>query len=148
VLPALLDLGVSLIVLGVFMAAYGVEPTAALTLLPLWIMSAVALAFAVGTLLAALNLQYRDVRYALPSLLQLWLFASPIVYPSSLFHGAWRYLYSLNPVVAVVDGFRWSIVGGPAPGVSALVSVGAWALLVGVGLFYFGRTERQFADRI
>ncbi len=148
VLPGLVDLAVSLLILAVFMAAYAVAPTAALILLPLWVLAAVAVAVAVGVLLSALNVQYRDVRYALPFLLQLWLFASPVVYPSSLFDGVWRYVYSINPAVAVIDGFRWSLAGGPAPGAAALVSLAAWIAIVGVALFYFGRVERRFADRI
>jgi lipopolysaccharide transport system permease protein len=148
VLPGLVDLAVSLLVLAVFMAAYTVAPTAALILLPIWVIAAVSVAAAVGVVLSALNVEYRDVRYALPFLLQLWLFASPVVYPSSLFHGVWQYVYSVNPAVAVIDGFRWSLAGGPAPGPEALVSLAAWIVIMGVGLFYFGRVERRFADRI
>ena len=148
VLPGLVDLAVSLPVLAVFMVADGAAPTAALALLPFWVLAAVALAAAVGVLLSALNVEYRDVRYALPFLLQLWLFASPVVYPSSLFHGVWRYVYSINPAVGVIDGFRWSVAGGPAPGTAALVSLAAGLAVAGVGLLYFGRVERRFADRI
>jgi lipopolysaccharide transport system permease protein len=148
ILPGLLDLAISLLVLVVFMAAYSVSPTAALVLLPLWVIAALAVAFGVGALLCALNVEYRDVRYALPFLLQLWLFASPVVYPSSLFHGVGLYLYSINPAVGVIDGFRWSLAGGPAPGASALASLAGFILITVVGLTYFARVERRFADRI
>jgi lipopolysaccharide transport system permease protein len=148
VLPGLVDLGVSIVVLAVLMVAYGVAPTAALLLLPVWVIAAVAVALAVGVLLSALNVQYRDVRYALPFLLQLWLFASPVAYPSSLFHGFALYLYSLNPAVAVIDGFRWSLAGGPAPGAFALVSLASWAIIATVALVYFTGVEKRFADRI
>lgn len=148
VLPGLVDLAVSLAVLVVFMVADSTAPGLALALFPLWICAAMAVACSVGILLCALNVQYRDVRYALPFLLQLWLFLSPIVYPSSLFHGAWEYVYSINPAVGAIDGFRWSFVGGPSPGTDALVSLVAWLILTSVALFYFGRVERRFADRI
>jgi lipopolysaccharide transport system permease protein len=127
---------------------YGVAPTAAVILLPVWIVSAIAVALSVGIVLAALNVQYRDVRYALPFLLQLWFFASPVVYSSSVVHGAGRWIYSLNPMVAVVDGFRWSAVGGATPQATALASLGAWIVLTSFGLAYFSRVEHRFADQI
>jgi lipopolysaccharide transport system permease protein len=148
VLPGLVDLAVGLVVLAILMVGYGVAPSAAVLLLPVWVAWAVALAFATGLLLSALNVQYRDVRYALTFLIQLWLFASPVVYSSSLFDGLWRYLYAANPAVGVIDGFRWSALGAPAPDATVLVSLGAWILLLGAGLLYFGRVERRFADRI
>jgi lipopolysaccharide transport system permease protein len=148
VLPGLVDFAVSLLVLAVFMAAYAVSPTAALITFPLWVAAAVALATAVGVLLSALNVEYRDVRYALPFLIQLGFFASPVVYPTSLFHGVWRYVYSINPAVAVIDGFRWALAGGPAPGAAAFVSLASLIVIMGVALLYFGRVERRFADRI
>jgi lipopolysaccharide transport system permease protein len=148
VLPALVDVVLTAAVLAVMMLIFGPTPPVTLILAPAWIVAAVALAFAVGSLLAALNVQYRDIHFALPFLLQLWFFASPIVYPSSLLHGAWRYLYALNPASTVIDGFRWAALGGPAPGTTALVSLGAWIVLLVVGLAYFARAEREFADRI
>jgi lipopolysaccharide transport system permease protein len=148
VLPGFVDLLVSCVVLAVLMIIYGVTPGPAVALVPVWLIAAAALAFGGGTLLAALNVEYRDVRYALPFLMQLWFFASPIVYPTSLIRGAWRYVYSLNPGVGVIDGFRWSALGGPAPGAVALVSLASGIVLLAAALVYFGRAERRFADRI
>lgn len=144
----LVDLVPSLAILGVFLAVYGVAPGPALALLPLWIAAGAALALAAGLWLAALNVKYRDVRYALPFLLQLWLFASPIVYAASLVGGGWRYAVAANPMATIAEGFRWSLARGPAPGAESLVSVAVLlALLVG-GFVYFRRVEQQFADVI
>ncbi len=146
--PALVDLAVSLPVIGVFLAVWSVAPGYRTLLLPLWALAAVVTAFAVGLLLAGLNVRYRDVRFGLPFLLQVWLFASPVVYSSSLVDGAWRYLYAVNPMASVVTGFRWSIAGGVAPGPEALVSVVVVLALLCVGFLYFDRVERSFADVI
>lgn len=147
-LPGVVDLGVSLAVVAIFMAVYGVAPTLALVLLPAWILATIVVVLGAGLALCALNVQYRDVRYTLAFLVQLWFFGSPVVYASSLVDGAWSYLYALNPLVGILDGFRWSLVAGPAPGSELLVSLGSAALLFGAGLFYFLRAERRFADVI
>ena len=102
---------------------------------------------AVGLWLSSLNVKYRDVRYTIPFLTQLWLFATPVAYPSSLVPEQWRTLYGLNPMAGVVEGFRWALLGkaeGPGPLLAVSVLVVA-ALLVG-GLMYFRQTERTFAD--
>jgi lipopolysaccharide transport system permease protein len=142
----LADFAVSFVMLLLIMAYYGIMPTAAALTAPVWAVFAVATAIAVGLWLSALNVRYRDIRYTLPFLTQIWLFATPVVYPSSMVPAAWRSLYALNPMVGVVDGFRWALVGGPSPqatiGVSALVVL----ILLTSGLFYFRRTERTFAD--
>jgi lipopolysaccharide transport system permease protein len=148
VAPDLVDLGINLVVLGVFLVVYGVSPGPALATLPVWILAAVALAFAVGLWLASLNVKYRDVKYVLPFVLQLWLYASPVVYSTNLVQGAWRYLYALNPMVAVIDGFRWSLAGGPAPGPEALVSLAVGVAILCSGFVYFRRVESSFADLI
>jgi lipopolysaccharide transport system permease protein len=148
VLPGLLDLALTLVVLAVFMLVYEVAPTAALLSLPVWIAAAVLLALAAGLWLSALNALYRDVRYALAFLIQVWLFASPVVYPSSLVEGDWRYLYAANPVVGLLDGFRWSLIGGPAPGPEDLVSLAAGIALLISGGVYFHAVERRLVDRI
>jgi lipopolysaccharide transport system permease protein len=147
-LPALIDLAISLLVLVVFMVLTGSPPGFAVPLVPVWIGMAVAVSFTVGMTLAALNVEYRDVRYALGFLVQIWLFASPVVYPSSLIDGWQRYVYALNPVVGVLDGFRWSAVGAPPPPPADLLGiVSTVAVFVG-GLVYFRRAERRFADVI
>jgi lipopolysaccharide transport system permease protein len=148
VVPGLVDLAVSLVAVGVFMAIYGVAPSGALTSLPLWLVALVILTFGVGTWLSALNVQYRDVRNALAFLLQLWFFASPIVYGSSLLEGRWAYVLALNPLVGLLEGFRWSLIGAPAPGPEALVSLASGIVLVASGIVYFGRSQRRFADLI
>ena len=129
------------------MAFYGVWPTWAVLWLPLLLLLALVTALGTGLWLSAMNVQFRDVRYAVPFLTQFWMFATPIVYPSSLLPEQWRTLYGLNPMAGVVEGFRWALLGtatapGPMIVVSALVAV---ALLVG-GLFYFRRMEKTFAD--
>jgi lipopolysaccharide transport system permease protein len=148
ILPSLIDLGISILAVGVFMAVYGVAPGWAIVLLPLWILAAVGTTFGVGVLLSALNARYRDVRNALTFLLQIWLFATPVVYPSSLVHGAWRFLLYVNPVAGVVAGFRWSLIGAPRPGLAALVSLASGLLVLAGGLVYFARIERRLADFI
>jgi lipopolysaccharide transport system permease protein len=147
-LPGLVDLVVSLAAVAVVMTAYGVAPSAALVLLPLWIVACLFVVLAAGLWLSALNVRYRDVRHTMRFLLQVWLFASPVVYASSLVEGAWQYVYALNPMVTVLDGFRWSLVDGPAPGPEALVSLAVVAFLLAGGLVYFLRAERRFADLI
>jgi lipopolysaccharide transport system permease protein len=118
-------------------------------ILPLLVAHVLISALAVGLWLAALNVEYRDVRYTLPFITQLWLFATPIAYPSSLVPAQWRPLYGLNPMTGVVDGFRWALAGGPQPDVAMLtVSVFAAVALLYGGLRYFRRQEARFADTI
>ena len=100
-----------------------------------------------GFWLSALNVKYRDVRYVVPFLVQFWMFASPIVYPSSMFPARWRTLYALNPMVGVVDGFRWALLGThTAPGPVIAVSAAATLLFLLGGAMYFRRMEAEFAD--
>ncbi|MBA2372380.1 MAG: ABC transporter permease [Chloroflexi bacterium] len=148
VLPGLLDLGISLLLLGLVMAAYGVVPGVAIVLLPVWVGLATLVAFVMGLWLSALNVEFRDVRYALGYLLQVWLFASPVIYPSSLVDGWKAYIFAANPLVGVLDGFRWSVLGGPAPGSHGLVSLAVGVLLLLGGVVHFRRAERRFADVI
>jgi lipopolysaccharide transport system permease protein len=148
VLPGLIDLVVSWVILAILMVVHGETPTVAVALLPLWIVAAAIVALGAGLWLSALNALYRDVRYALGFLLQIWLFASPVVFPSSLVDGRWAYLFSANPAVAVLDGFRWSLVGGPAPGREDLVSLLTAAMLLLGGGAYFAAVQRRIADRI
>lgn len=148
VMPGLVDLVVSLAVVAVVMAVYGVAPGPALVLLPFWVLACILVVVAAGLWLSALNVQYRDVRYTMTFLLQVWMFVSPVVYASTLVAGGWEYLYALNPMATVLTGFRWSLAGGPAPGPEALVSLAVVLVSLGTGLVYFLRAERRFADVI
>jgi lipopolysaccharide transport system permease protein len=147
-IPGLVDLVVSLVVLGVMMAAYDVSPGLEVVLLPVWVVAASLVLLGAGLWLSALNVRYRDVRHTLTFLVQVWFFASPVVYPSSLVEGAWSYVYAVNPMTTVIDGFRWSTVGTPAPGAPAFVSLGVTVALLVSGVIYFLRAERRFADVI
>jgi lipopolysaccharide transport system permease protein len=148
VLPGLIDLTISLLAVGVFMAIFGVVPTAALVLLPIWMVAALVITFAVGVWLSALNVQYRDVRNVLSFLLQLWFFATPVVYASSLLEGGWSFLLAVNPMAGLIECFRWSLIGTPAPGLQALVSLAVGLLVLVSGVTYFAQVQRRFADLI
>jgi lipopolysaccharide transport system permease protein len=148
ILPGLIDLGISLLAVGVFMVVFGVVPSAAIAFVPFWILAAVLITFGVALWLSALNARYRDVRNALSFLLQIWLFATPVVYPSSLVHGGWHFLLAMNPIAGLVEVFRWSLIGAPAPGAWVLVSFAVGLLILLSGLIYFGRVQRRFADFI
>ncbi len=147
VLSGVVDFGIAFLVLLGMMLFYGITPTVAVVWLPLLLLLALVTALGVGLWLTAMNVQFRDVRYAVPFLTQAWMFATPIAYPSSLLEEPWRTLYGINPMVGVVEGFRWALLGtdtapGPIVGVSALVAV----ILLTSGLFYFRRMEKSFAD--
>ena len=144
--PGLVDFAIAFVVLVGMLVVYDVTPGWAVVLIPAWVVAAMVVVLAVGFPLAALNVRYRDVRLALPLAMQLWLFASPVVYPSSLVEGGWKYVYALNPMSTVLDGFRWSVAGGPAPGSEALVSAAVVVVVLVAGLSYFARAERSFAD--
>ncbi|HKP14944.1 MAG TPA: ABC transporter permease [Gemmatimonadaceae bacterium] len=147
VLAGALDFVLAFLLLLVFLIAYRVAPTASwIGIVPFFVL-AFAATLGVGLWLAALNVLYRDVRYAVPFLAQLWLFATPIAYPSTLLGEPWRTIYALNPMVAVVDGFRWALLGTPVPSSASVVAscVVAVVLLVSGSLF-FRRTEQSFAD--
>ena len=126
----------------------GQAPGFAVLTLPLWTVALLFVTLGPGLLLATLNVRYRDAHHAFGFLTQLWFFASPVAYPSTLVKGAWRYVYALNPMVTVIDGVRWSLVGGPAPGAYAFVSLGVAVILLVSGVVYFLRAERRFADVI
>lgn len=147
VLSGLLDFAIAFAVLIAMMLYYGISPTVAVLTLPLFLLLAIATAFAVGLWLSALNARYRDVRYLVPFLVQFGLFASPVVYPSSIIPQAWRWLYGLNPMAGTIDGFRWALTGRGAPSlpIVAASAVGVALLLFG-GLVYFRRTEGTLAD--
>jgi lipopolysaccharide transport system permease protein len=147
VLGNLLDLGIASLLLFALLPAYGIVPGVRAVLLPLFVALAMATAFGAGLWLSALNALYRDVRYAVPFFVQLLLFASPVAYPSTLVPERWRWLYGLNPLAGVVEGFRWALTGrGPAPGLPLVLSVAAVLLLLLGGLLYFHRVEATIAD--
>jgi lipopolysaccharide transport system permease protein len=126
---------------------YGIVPGWQMVALPGLVLLAVLTALGVGLWLSALNVQYRDVRYTIGFMVQFWLFATPVAYPSSIVPEKWRVLYALNPMVGVVDGFRWALLGKPeSPGMPLLISVIVVLMLLAGGLYYFRRMEQQFAD--
>lgn len=149
VLSGFIDFAIAFIVFMAMAFYYGIYPALSIILLPFLLLLGLITALGVGLWLSALNVKFRDVRYTVPFLTQFWLFATPIAYPSSLLSEPWRTIYGINPMVGVVEGFRWALLGvDTAPGaiifVSALVSMG---LLVS-GAFYFKRMEKFFADII
>jgi lipopolysaccharide transport system permease protein len=147
VLSGVVDFAVSFLLLIVMMALYHRTPPLQLVFLPLFVLLAFVTALGVGLWLSALNVEYRDVRYTVPFLTQFWMFATPIAYPSTLLPERWRVLYGLNPIVGVVEGFRWALLGTSTVSVPILSasSMAAALILVG-GAFYFRRMERTFAD--
>jgi lipopolysaccharide transport system permease protein len=146
-LSGLVDFLFAFVVLLGLMAYYGIMPTSALWALPGFVLMAAATAVAVGLWLSALNVEYRDVRYTIPFITQLWFFLSPVAYPSSLVPERWRLLYVLNPMTGVVEGFRWALLGkSEAPGPLLAVSVAVTMVLLVGGLYYFRRMEKNFAD--
>ena len=148
-LSGLVDFAIGFVVLAIFTVAYGIRPTFAALWLPALLVLALFTSLGVGLWLSALNALYRDVRYVVPFLVQFWMFASPVAYPSTLVPEKWRWLYGLNPMAGVIDGFRWAITGrGQAPGLLLLASAFAVALVVVGGLFFFNRMEGTVADRV
>lgn len=147
ILAGLVDLAIAFVVLVGMLLWYGVVPTLAVLLLPLFAFLAALTAFAVGLWLSALNVRYRDVKYTIPFLVQFWLFLTPVAYSSTLVPERWRPLYALNPMTGVVEGFRWALLGRrDAPGPMLAVSTATVVLLLVGGLFYFRRMEQRFAD--
>lgn len=149
VLSGIVDLALAFLVLLGMMIFYGIMPTLNVLWLPLFVLLALIASLGVGLWLSALNVEYRDVRYVVPFITQLWLFATPIAYPSSLLTEPWRTLYGLNPMVGVVEGFRWALLGTKtAPGPIIAVSSTAAMVILVTGAFYFRRMEKTFADII
>jgi lipopolysaccharide transport system permease protein len=143
----LVDLAVALAVLGVLMAIYQVSPTWRVLTLPVFLLLTTLTATGVSLWLSALNVQYRDFVYALPFLIQVWMYASPVAYATSLVPERWRWLYSLNPAVGFIEGFRWALLGRSAltPGMVAVATLVAVIAFV-TGVFFFRQVERRFAD--
>jgi lipopolysaccharide transport system permease protein len=143
----LVDLGIAFVLLVGIVMYYGIMPGIALLMLPLFVLLATVTALAVSLWLSALNVQYRDVRYTVPFLTQVWMFMTPVIYPASLVPERWHLLYGLNPMAGVVEGFRWSLLGQSSPSFPIMLASGTMTMLILIGgLYYFRRMERTFAD--
>jgi lipopolysaccharide transport system permease protein len=142
----LVDFAFSLIVLIGMMVWYGVPPSSAMLLLPVFVLLTAVAALGIGTLISALNVSYRDFRYVVPFMIQLWMFITPVIYPVTIVPEKWRWLLALNPMTGITSGCRASLLNGsfdwPSIGISSLVALAAFAL----GTIYFRRVERAFAD--
>ena len=149
VLSGVVDFAIAFVLLLVMMVYFGIVPTWAVVTLPVFILLEILTALGVGLWLSALNVQFRDVRYTISFLVQVWLFLTPVAYPSSIIPARWRVFYGLNPMTGVVEGFRWALLGKAAPSLSMLlVSIlMVLAILIG-GLYYFRRMEQTFADLV
>ena len=147
IFAALVDFLISFVVLIGVMIYYRYMPGWNALWLPLLVLLALLTALAVGLWLSALNVQYRDIQQIVPFLIQVWMYASPIVYPiETIPAGIWRWLYSLNPMVGVIQGFRWALLGGTPPDLTLVISVAMVLILLVSGLYYFRRMEKTFAD--
>ncbi len=143
---ALVDLALSFGVMGVLMVVFGVVPTWRVVTLPLLLAGLIFTSVGVGSLLSALTVAYRDFKYVVPFMLQMWMFASPVGYPMSAVPAQWRMLYSLNPLAGLIGGFRWALLGEPLHPAEFALSLTVGLVLLGVGAMYFRRVERRFAD--
>jgi lipopolysaccharide transport system permease protein len=149
VISPVIDFCVAFVVLIAMMAGYGIAPGAGVLALPLFVLLAMLTALAVSLWTSALNVRYRDVGHAIPFLIQLWMFASPVAYPVSIVPERWRLLYSLNPMAGVIEGFRWALLGNENFDAQvAAVSAFAVVMLLVPAAIYFRKTERTFADVI
>ena len=149
ILSGVVDFLLAFAILLVLMVFYGITPSINTLWLPLFLILTIITSLAVSLWFSALNVKYRDVRYVIPFLSQIWLFATPIAYSSSLLSEPWRTIYGLNPMVGVVEGFRWALLGtNTPPGLMAIVSGGVAVLMLISGAFYFRRLEKTFADLI
>ncbi|MEP6903242.1 MAG: ABC transporter permease, partial [Actinomycetota bacterium] len=149
VLAGIIDFLLSFGVLLVLMIYYGITPTINTLWLPAFLLLTIIASLAVSLWLSALNVEYRDIKYVIPFLTQIWLFATPIAYSSTLLSEPWRTIYGLNPMVGVVEGFRWALLGtNTQPGMMAIASTAAALILLISGAYYFRRMEKTFADTI
>lgn len=147
VIAGLIDFSVAFLILIGMMVWYRIAPTAGILLLPVFMLVAMLGALGVGLWLTALNVKYRDVKYVVPFLVQLWLYASPVAYSTSIVPEKWRWIYGLNPMVGVIEGFRWALLGKSAPDLHMmLASFIAVCLVLGSGILYFKKMEKTFAD--
>jgi lipopolysaccharide transport system permease protein len=143
------DLAIGFVVMILLTLSFGIHPPATVVLLPIFMILAVLTALGVGLWTSALNALYRDVASIVPFVVQFWMLASPVAYPSSLVPAKWRWLYGLNPMAGVIDGFRWALTGrGLPPGPMMLASAGMVAVVLVGGLLFFQRVEGTVADRV
>lgn len=143
----IIDFGIAFVALIAMSSFYGMTPTLNSLWLPLFLLLALITSLGIGLWLAAMNVQFRDVRYIVPFLTQFWLYATPVAYPSSLLPEPWRTLYGINPMVGVVEGFRWAMFGvNNGPGWMIIISAGVAVGLLISGAYYFRRMEKTFAD--
>jgi homopolymeric O-antigen transport system permease protein len=144
-----LDFVISLVILLAMMVWFGFVPNWGILLLPLFMVLALLTALGIGLSLAALNVRYRDIGHGVPFMIQLWMYASPVAYPVSLVPESWRWLYNLNPMAGVIEGFRWALLGKHSPDFGALATSTAVVLaLLVAGMVYFKQTERTMVDVI
>jgi lipopolysaccharide transport system permease protein len=150
VITSLADFAITLLLLAVLMLWYGFAPSWQILMLPAFVLMAFGLALGFGLLLAALNVEYRDFRYVVPFIVQFGLFVSPIAFSTADVPAKWRTLYALNPLVGIIDGFRWSLLAGqyPLESDTVWVSLAMTLSVVGVGIWYFRKMEYSFADVI
>ena len=149
VLGGLVDFAIAFLILIVLMIYYKVTPTLAIWTLPLFLVLTVVTALGVSLWLSAINVQYRDVNYVLPFLTQFWLFLTPVAYSANVISAKWQFVYSLNPMAGVVNGFRWALLGtNTGPSMNMAISIGISLIFLVSGLFYFRSMERTFADTI
>jgi lipopolysaccharide transport system permease protein len=149
ILAGLVDFLVALGILLALMAWYGVWPGWEVLLAPVFVLLALISAFAFALWLSAINAKYRDVQQAMPFLTQIWMFVTPVIYPTSMIPAGWKWVFVLNPMVSVIDGFRWSLLGIRPPDLTSLAISSASVLVLAIGgLIYFARFEKNFVDRL
>lgn len=146
VLSGFVDFAIGFLLLAVMVVFYGIRPSPAVVLLPAFLLLALATALGFGLWLAALNVRYRDINYLVPFLIQIWLYATPVAYGSTLIPERYRWLLGLNPMTSVVEGFRWALLGQAPPGRLFALSIAITIVVLLTGLVFFRRTERTFAD--
>ena len=144
----IVDFLISIVVLVVVMVYFNVTPSIEVLWLPVFTLLTIVTAMGVGNWLAAINVRYRDVKYVVPFLVQAWMFASPVIYTSSLIPPRWQWLYALNPMTGVLEGFRWALIGGEVPGQTIFISAAASVLVLIGSVVYFRHVEQTFADVI
>jgi len=148
ILAPLVDFAIAFVILIGIMFYFGYPPTLSILWLPVFIILLLITSLGVGLWLSVINVKYRDVRYAVPFLTQLWLFASPVVYASSLLPQKFQAIYGLNPMAGVIEGFRWALLGTDPPGSLIAISVTIVLVILITGVFYFRKSEKNFADVI